>query len=52
MPTDIKEDSYTVNVIGINGTDQATGNEVLDMGIDRGLYPEARSYMIGASLTF
>ena len=29
-----------------------TGNEVLDMGIDRGLYPEARSYMIGASLTF
>jgi hypothetical protein len=29
-----------------------TGTKVLDMGIDRGLYPIARSYMVGASLTF
>jgi len=34
------------------GNDQTNGSGVLDIGIDRGLYPLARSYMVGLTLTF
>jgi TonB-linked SusC/RagA family outer membrane protein len=34
------------------GRDQNNSSGVLDIGIDRGLYPVARSYMIGVNFTF
>jgi hypothetical protein len=34
------------------GREQQNSSGILDIGIDRGLYPVARSYMIGVNFTF
>jgi TonB-linked SusC/RagA family outer membrane protein len=43
---------YTISKYTGFDPEIGTGTQVNDIGIDRGFYPVARSYMVGASLTF